>query len=73
MDDLKCPVPSCGRVFSLRFAYTQHIETCLNKMEIESSSDEDNKTQNKTQNIDDKTQNKTQNINFEVINLFCKT
>gem|GEM_PF-7090311 len=35
----ECPVSSCKRTFSNRSAYTQHVQRCIKKIELESDSD----------------------------------
>ena len=37
----KCPVQSCGRTFSQRSSYSQHVKSCIKKLELESNSDSD--------------------------------
>jgi hypothetical protein len=54
----KCP--SCVRTFNRRTAYTQHVQKCLKKIEIEDEDDVEMDTESENDNID----------NIEVIMLF---
>ena len=42
----KCPVQSCGRTFSQRSSYSQHVRSCIKKLEFESNSDSDSNSEN---------------------------
>lgn len=54
----KCP--SCVRTFNQRTAYSQHVQKCLKKIEIEDEDDVEMDTKSENDNID----------NIEVIILF---
>ena len=54
----KCP--SCVRTFNQYIAYTQHIQKCLKKIEIEDEDDVEMDTESENNNID----------NIEIIILF---
>jgi hypothetical protein len=41
----KCPVLLCERTFSQRSAYSQHVQRCIKRTELESSSDSDNNSE----------------------------
>jgi hypothetical protein len=52
---LKCPVESCGRTFSKRSGYSQHVKLCIKKLELESNSDSDSdSTHSSSENNDNK-------------------
>lgn len=42
----KCPILLCSRTFSLRSAYSQHVQVCIRKAELESNPDSDNNSEN---------------------------
>jgi hypothetical protein len=58
---LKCPV--CIRTFSRRTAYSQHVQKCIKKAEVE---DDDNVEMN----TEDGQDSNYENDNIEVIMLF---
>ena len=43
---LKYPVESCGRTFSKRSGYSQHVKLYIKKLELESNSDSDSDSDN---------------------------
>ena len=48
---LKCPVESCGRTFSKRSGYSQHVKLCIKKLELESNSDSDSSSENNNNKV----------------------
>ena len=52
--NFKCPVPRCNRTFSQRTAYTQHVNLCIKKLEIESDSDSDSDSSENNENKEEK-------------------
>ena len=58
----KCPV--CSRSFSQRIAYSQHIQKCIKKIEVEDDDDIEMNTK-----VDQNSNDEINNI--EVIMLFC--
>ena len=46
----KCPI--CVRTFNRRTAYSQHIQKCLKKIEIEDEDDVEMDTKSENDNID---------------------
>jgi hypothetical protein len=42
---LKCPTQFCERTFSQRSAYSQHVQRCMKRTELETSSDSDSNSE----------------------------
>ena len=47
---IKCPIESCGRTFSKRSSYSQHVKLCIKKLELESNSDSDSDDSSSSKN-----------------------
>src|SRR5436190_9715687 len=65
---IKCPVESCGRTFSKRSSYSQHVRLCIKKLELESNSDSDSNSSSSKNNMEcESTVQEVQDMSFSSV------
>ena len=64
----KCPL--CMRIFSQRFAYTQHAQKCLKNVEVEEEDDDDSEKYSSEMDTRSNLSSEYENDKVEVIMLF---